>query len=57
MPFNNNWDELKNAPACDQMIKALLEYDGEIKDHGIIKTCDLHSALMEVLVCGSQASI
>lgn len=52
-----NWDKLKNAPACDQMIKALLEYDGEIKNHGTLKACDLHSALMEVLVCDPHTSI
>lgn len=47
------WDELKNAAACDQMVKALLEYDGEIKNHNGIKVCDLHSALMEMVVCSS----
>lgn len=50
----HNWDELKNAPACDQMIKALLEYDGEIKDYDTIKACDLYSALMEVVVCAPR---
>lgn len=54
---NCNWDSLKRPDCCDQMIKALLEYDGEIKDKGTIKVCDLHSALMEVLVCDSQALI
>lgn len=48
------WNELKNAAACDQMVKALLEYDGEIKNHNGIKVCDLHSALMEMVVCSSR---
>lgn len=50
----SNWKQLKNTPACDQLIKALLEYDGKIEDKETIKVCDLHSALMEVCICGSQ---
>jgi len=47
----NQWNQLKNAQVCDQLVKALLEYDGEIKDYDTIKICDLHAALMEVVAC------
>lgn len=50
-----NWDAISNNPAaCDQIVKALLNFHEEVKECETIPLTDLHSALMEVVVCGQR---
>lgn len=50
-----NWRAISHNPAaCDQIVKALLDFHEEVKECETIYLTDLHSALMEVIVCAPR---